>query len=675
MIIFAISKHVVMKTKSNKQSISKILFAVSIVFVCMSSCLDEYAPGSYYTFSGNTIASFLENEKNNSFTSFIYVLKRAGLWGEMQTYGSYTCIAPTNSAFESYLRDKAALKGVDSLRLEDLSVEECDTIAKTHLLSELYFTTDMIEGSFPTTNRLDRYLTYSFGSDSLDNNKLIYFINKTARMIERDDTVENGVVHIVDQVVQPSSDFLPDLLKSDPDISIFYAALVKTHLNDSLIYYKDLSYRAPGGDSCVTGVKYHTGNEWEYAIFPENRYIKFTAFVETNQVYAQRGINSLEDLIEYADSVYHESYPNDGTAYDTLWTDRRNPLNRFVSYHLLKFYGGYSDWNVNNESIVSNNYQSAEWDREDFFETLLPHSFVRISTTSSGKSTGVFINRKGTPKNIEFRGVRLLPPSEMADKEQNALNGIYHYIDDILDYGFVTRNQVFNTRLRYDCTTMSPDFVNSGGRNHKPDESDICTGMLDGFTENWSFSKETLLSVRNRHQWFYSYEGDEVILQGIYDATLKLPPVPFSGTYEIRIGYPVMDSRGVIQAYFGDGPEKQNLVPCGIPLDLRVSGPDPKVGWKTDEGYTEEQVRVFDKAMRNRGYMKGALAYGASGAWFRTVNSMLRKILTTQYMDAEGDYYLRVRQLLDNNMAEMVFDYLELVPKSVYASETGEDKW
>ena len=44
-------------------------------------------------------------------------------------------------------------------------------------------------------------------------------------------------------------------------------------------------------------------------------------------------------------------------------------------------------------------------------------------------------------------------------------------------------------------------------------------------------------------------------------------------------------------------------------------------------------------------------------------------------MSAEGDYYLRVRQLLDNNMAEMVYDYLELVPKDIYASDEGEDKW
>ena len=77
--------------------------------------------------------------------------------------------------------------------------------------------------------------------------------------------------------------------------------------------------------------------------------------------------------------------------------------------------------------------------------------------------------------------------------------------------------------------------------------------------------------------------------------------------------------------------------------------------------------------MRNRGYMKGPACYTFSGNNFRSNRGTLRKIITTQYMSAEGDYYLRVRQLMDNNMAEMVYDYLELVPKTVWGSDEGEN--
>lgn len=634
------------------------LLAMSVTLIFQTSCIDEIAPGNYYTFTGETVGGFLENREPD-FSSFITILKRANVWSELKTYGTYTCLAPTNEAIQIFLDDK----GYSSIDL--LTDKECDTIASTHLIDQIYYTTDMVEGSFPSTNRLDRYLTFSCDSDTLNSNKIIYYINKTARMVERDDSVQNGVVQIVDRVVQPSSSFLPDLIKEDSTVSLFYSALVLTRMCDSLIAYKDEKYVAPGGDSCTTGVRYHTGNEYEYAIFPENRYFKFSAFIEPNKVYREAGIYNLDDLIAYAKNVYDISYPEDAGQFDDDFTHRKNPLNRFVSYHLLEYYGGYSDWNVTNNEILSNNFKRTEWDVEDFFETMMPRSILRICTPSVASPKGIYINRKGTPKKVIYSGIRMWAPSESAI-EQNALNGIYHYIDGILKYDYNTRYNVLNTRIRFDCTTMSPDFVNSGGRN-RPGVTD-CTGMKQGFTKNWEFSRETLVSVRNRHEYFYSYQGDEIILQGIYDATVKLPPVPFNGTYEIRIGYPVMSSRGVIQAYF-DG------MPCDIPTDLRTSGPNPKVGWVSDDGLTQEQIRTSDKSMRNRGYMKGIASYGAHGAWFRDQSSMLRRILTTQYMEANGEYYLRVRQILDNSNAEMVYDYLELVPKSVYASDQGEDIW
>ena len=60
--------------------IKKMSFAAAIVFAGLfnGSCLDEIAPGNYYTFTGETVAGFLDN-KNQDFSSFIYVLKKADL--------------------------------------------------------------------------------------------------------------------------------------------------------------------------------------------------------------------------------------------------------------------------------------------------------------------------------------------------------------------------------------------------------------------------------------------------------------------------------------------------------------------------------------------------------------------------------------------------------------------
>ena len=41
-------------------------------------------------------------------------------------------------------------------------------------------------------------------------------------------------------------------------------------------------------------------------------------------------------------------------------------------------------------------------------------------------------------------------------------------------------------------------------------------------------------------------------------------------------------------------------------------------------------------------------------------------------MTSNVDYYIRFKQLLDDKKAEFLFDYIELVPKSIY--DYNEDK-
>jgi hypothetical protein len=153
-----------------------------------------------------------------------------------------------------------------------------------------------------------------------------------------------------------------------------------------------------------------------------------------------------------------------------------------------------------------------------------------------------------------------------------------------------------------------------------------------------------------------------------FDVEFKLPPVP-SGMYEIRLGYTPGDERGVIQTYLDN-------VPCGIPVDLRVYGGAAEIGAIDDARLTEEEKVANDKAMHNRGYMKSTDIWfpGAGDKSMREL-SPLRRILTTQYLDENKDYHLRVRQVLDLDDRYWSFDYIELCPKSVYANPNGgEDR-
>jgi len=662
-----------MNKKGSKRSSALLYVAVLLLSGFMGSCFDSIAPGNYYTFTGQTIADFLE-ENEDEFSDFMTVLKRAKTWGELDTYGQYTCFAPTNSAIQAYLESRS-LSSVD-----DLSDADCDTITWTHLIDKTYYMSDMSEGALPSVNLNDRFLTLSYDSVLADDGRyrLRYCINKNSHIIQMDDTVQNGVVQVVDSVIKVAGEYVFDVLKADKNSTIFFQALNKIGLEDSLKEWRDNSYYIDY-DSVYEGVVYQGGGSDYRAYYWGDRKTNFTILVEPDSVFHRHGIMNLEDLEEYAKTVYHESYPADGDQYDSDYTDRRNPLNRFISYHIMKA-GVPSSANFNYRSdIIEARCELALIDPEDYFEMYMPHSIIRVSTVTTGSEAGVYVNRRGigsTEAELnrpKVRGVRILNTSEMTGVDNEGSNGYFHYIDDILVYSKNVREDVLNRRMRIDCVTLSPDFITSGARQKLSTSGGNEATAFKQPTNFHSYTDDYVLAVRCAYTTNWSYEGDGVDLQGNYDLYLKLPPVPFDGTWELRLSYRGYEGCGIVQNYVGTSP--QSLEPCGIPTDLTISAADNhNIGWETDEGLTEEEIQANDKAMHNRGYMKGPDSHRISTdpSSFRQINTMARRIVTTQYFYADQDYYLRMKLVLDNPKAEMNFDYMEWCPKSIY--DNGEDR-
>ena len=626
-----------------------ILIAIMCSLFTLNSCSDDPAPENYYVFEGEMVSDYLQN-RPEQFSSFIQILQRSGMYGMMATYGTYTCLAPTNSAIDIYLQEN----GKHSL--DELTKAECDTIAWNHIIKYAYFTTDLSDGNIPSANLNDRYLTFSTDSDEVTNNA-VYYINKRSRVIVRDDSVENGVVHVLDHVIQPNSQYLPELMREDSAISLFNAALAMTGLCDSLYEYIDQSYHC-GEDSVNKGMPISTGGSTYTMYYVGIRKKRYTAFVEKDEVYHAAGINNIDDLKAYAKQVYDEVYPQDAGLYDDDWTNRKNPLNRFVAYHLLPYYGAYNDWTVYGD-LKTTCAKTNLIDCTDWFTTLMPGTIMKMSTPAAG----LFINRKGVGNRFQVEGVRVYEPSEMGDIDQQALNGIYHYIDKILTYNTQTRDVVFNDRIRIDAVTISPEFMNCGARGN--------WNQATGFkvVEGWDFHGHTPdMSLRQRGVWMMTYQ-DAVDLVGQFDISFKLPPVP-ENTYEVRFAYGSGTMRGVVQVYFGT---KDNMQPMGIPIDLRVFGGDPTIGWVADTG-EEDEDRAIDKAMHNRGYMKDMDSWLQGGQnVLRDQSGKLRKILCTRTLSPEKEYWVRFKLVLENPKAEFPINYFELCPKSVYAGEQAED--
>ena len=661
-----------MITKINNKKWTRVVmvglfsYLLPLTSYLFSSCVDndDDVPMSRYQAEKMTAAEFLSDNQERV-GSFVTILQRSGYYGMLSTYGNFTVFAPNNEAIEKYMASNSYKS------IEDIPEAVCDTLVRTHIIkTKAWFTTEVSEGDLGM-NMAETSITLSINTDAENNNAVVHFANKVARMVEFDDSVSNGVVHIVNNIIPRTSDKLPDVIAADSTLTIFSQALFLTGMADSLMAYVDKDYPEWGADKASQDSAYTYNLSLKCKAegadpiqWVQKRYFKFTAFVEPDAVYQKHGINNIDDLIAHAKKVYDAVYPADAGKYDDDFKSRKNPLNRFISYHLL-------DRKLLFDEVIMRRDCLKHWDTdlcdpEEFYETMCPGTLMRFCYPNEK----LYINRKGLKNNAEVEGVRVLKPSESGLSLQDCPNGIYHYLEDILEYSTEVRDVVLNCRIRFDSTVLSPDFFNSDRPGY--DVNQLRGYRLD-YIKNWKvMGEKAVIGLHGEGPWWQHYKSNGVTVSGIFDLTIKLPPVP-SGTYEIRTGYTANPERGVVQFYL-------NNVPCGIPADLRIMGSDPSIGWVADvTGETAEARnanKAIDKAMHNRGYMKGMDCYWQGAAKenaLRNLVNNLRYVLTTQYLDENETYYLRCRQVLKDPTCYWSFDYLELCPKSVYGSPEGED--
>lgn len=696
----------------------KFLAAVVLVLTAMQfgfvSCSDDPGVDNYYTATRDYASDFLRKDDKQRFTSYLEILQRAtGERGDLRlvdllgTYGTYTVFAPTNDAVDKYLKSR----GLSSVA--ELSKEDCDTIALNSIIEATYFTTDVSSGQYNKSNMLEHVMSVKSvmeWDDAKKDSVLAMYVNQTALIAHADDSVSNGVVHTMNSVVNSSNDLIGTLVQKDSLCTLYAKALEVTHMIDSLQAYVDDSYGWATDqdriDSCTwTNNKLciHTAVEYDNVAYPEKRYFNFTVFLCPDSILREKyGIKTLDDLRNKAKELYEPVYPEDAGVTDE--TDRRNYLNRFISYQILNRYGTYYTLTYFDNYKLQYNFNRRKKDISDWYETMMPHSIMKFSFPS-GLKAGLYINRRGVQARADGRGVfvrgaEITNPSKMT-VTQTAVNGILHHIDDIVAYDEQTQTVVMNECIRLDCTTLSPDFMtkltdgetarghsaqfNEGENNYYGrggqgavalSNSDRGVGFKAGYARNLTYTPATHVHVRGRVLNYWSYEADEVTVKGRFDLTIKLPPVP-AGTYEVRMmtctGFA---SRGIMQSYIDETPQ-------GIPFDMRPGGAE-LFGNKTDsELGDDDAIAAFDKSIHNIGWMKGPKFYEpgnrssyAGASPMRDLPNTIRKILGTFYTTGKEDHYLRLQQKMESSENEMNFDFIELCPSSVYNNEYfAEEPW
>ena len=171
-----------------KKNIKVALMALAAVLATgpLTSCSDEPDSEYFYAFTGEMMSDYLKNREQ--YSEFAAIVDKAELMPLLSTYGKYTCFLPDNDAVDKYLQERG-LKSVD-----ELSKEDCDTIARTHLVNNIYSTFEMTQDRLPNANLLGRYIATSQGVDA-DSNAVVY-IEGVAHIIYEKEMPDGSIIQL-----------------------------------------------------------------------------------------------------------------------------------------------------------------------------------------------------------------------------------------------------------------------------------------------------------------------------------------------------------------------------------------------------------------------------------------------------------------------------------------------
>ena len=561
-------------------------------------------------------------------------------------------------------------------------------------------------------------------------------LNDVAAITEGDIEAINGVLHICSDMIPRSDRTTDDQLRveGEKDLSIFYAALEATGYTDTLMIERKNN---PDGTAITYDLgNNHNDRDGNVLYYPKECMIKWTVFAETDEVFRAAGINSFDDLKAkcaewYGNcSAWYDYIKEKGITISTGddYTNQFNVVNMFVAYHILR-----AGMPIDRIVYEKNKQTDASWnfcfgyEPQEYFETMLPNTLLKVWETNPKTSKDLWLNRYltnntltsklgmfGMPgdgdHNLVFKGVSVDRNSSV-----ETLNGYIHRIKGILKYDQNAKDAL-HERLRLDSSTFLYELINNGLRGATPSEVSTLNGGGDGnrvafhntfFNNIVCYNPGTLLRFNVMGAW-RAHNSDQFQGWDVYDFAIKLPHVP-TGDYELRIIYPPMARGGLMQFYLGNSSKQSDMVAIGIPFDACANpDQDATFGYERIQTYDENPESDFGvecgQRMHVRGYMYAPASF--SRGTYNTITDpltynendiysaasqitgstscrsetgygtmMLRRIITTQRFEQGKDYWLRIKNLVNDANLGWSFDFIELVPLDIVNSQTMSEDW
>lgn len=621
-----------------KTYFKNVTFFTLLLVFALQACDSDDIGEKYYTFTGELMGEYMQ-ARPEQYSEFVKILDTTKVMGLLNAYGKYTCFAPNNEAMHAFY------KSTGRTSIEEFPFDSIKKIVYDHIIRGSVLTSEFfVEGRLNEQSMSERFVSTTF--QSFASGDLTIKVNKTSPILESDIEVHNGVIHAIGEVLKPTDKTLVEALSADKKFGLFNDALIATGLYEKMLLVEDKSY----DPNALTTENEFTGVGSKIRI-PKSRKYGFTVLVESDLTFEHHGITNISELSAYASNVYDLVYPEDAGISDV--TNPRNSLNRFVAYHLLDKQLSYSRFIIDYDNT---GHSIKTYDMYEYIATMCPNTLLEVSTKRVLNETNLFnfISETG-------EAVRIVS----TNYDNDAINGVYHEIDNLLVYDVQVASEMSSKRLRLDGASFFPEFANNGIRGKVfasyPSERWI---FPQGYIKGLWTSETTEFGYYSSDDRFLDYQGDEIFLSGLYEFELTTPPIP-AGTYEVRLGYKVESKRGAAQLFW-DG------LPTGIPLDLSIPANDPRIGYvRPGENPSDPFGYENDKMMRNRGYMKGPASFSVGNTiWFsgtaRNNSSYLRRILGIYTFHEAGTHQFAVKAA---RSGEFMLDFLEFVPVEAIETE------
>ncbi len=278
----------------------RIVYQVVLLglIILVTQCKKVEPKAGFYDADIVSISNFIF-DSTSVYTKFGEILTTAGMVNALNSYNpgghNFTLFLPTNDAIDRFIENNDDYANFNEL-LSD--TDYVTSLARYHLVMLELKTNDFPFGALPDTTASGDYLTIGI---NIEQDGSTYIVNNEAPIIEPNIELINGVIHVIDEVLEPVVLSSYSWLRKEEGFSILAEAFNVTGLKDTM------------------GI---------FSISPDGTKVEnvYTLLVEHDSVFNKRGIYTVQDLI---DTIVGDPNRDNYTSVD-------NPLYQFAAYHILE---------------------------------------------------------------------------------------------------------------------------------------------------------------------------------------------------------------------------------------------------------------------------------------------------------------------------------------------------